>query len=333
MIYIYTDGVCKGNTLVGGWGAVILDGQDKKEMCGFELNTTNNRMELLGVIKALATLDEGQELQIYTDSRYVQMGISHWIKKWKTNNWLTSDKKPVKNVDLWQQLDEESKRHHIQWLWVQGHSGDKWNERADRLANQGVENCYKEVKMYKSKSGFSLMEIMVVIGIIGILAIIAIPQYMQYVARAQVAEGLYALGHAKQVAIEYNSTEGSYPRTEELQELSNTKTIQLKDTKYLNLMTTNQSESNKYYEINLRFRNNGNINSNIRDKHLTFRLTYSTGQWDCISDDIQAQYLPAVCKPSIGNNSNQGNSGNNPNDYKDNFIGDGNAGGGSGSNK
>jgi len=138
MIKIYTDGACKGNPGVGGWGALII--QDKKniELFGGENKTTNNRMELMAVIMALKEISPSIELTIYTDSTYVQKGISEWIKKWKVNRWRSSSKKPVKNKDLWVELDEASSSRKINWEWVRGHAGNEGNEKADELANQGV---------------------------------------------------------------------------------------------------------------------------------------------------------------------------------------------------
>lgn len=138
MIKIYTDGACKGNPGVGGWGALII--QDKKniELFGGENKTTNNRMELMAVIMALKEISPSIELTIYTDSTYVQKGISEWIKKWKVNSWRSGSKKPVKNKDLWVELDEASSSRKINWEWVRGHAGNEGNEKADELANQGV---------------------------------------------------------------------------------------------------------------------------------------------------------------------------------------------------
>ena len=168
---------------------------------------------------------------------------------------------------------------------------------------------------------------MITVGIIATLATIAIPQYNNYVARAQVTEGVLALAHAKLVIIENQAVSGEYLRTEQLQALSNDRTEQLRSTKYLNLITTDQSSSNRQFDINLRFKNEGNINSNIRNKHLTFRLNYSTKSWSCVSEDIAQAYLPNACK-SIGGSSGanpNANNGNNPNDLKDGVL-DGNAG-------
>ena len=138
MIKIYTDGACKGNPGVGGWGALILQDDKNIELFGGENETTNNRMELMAVIMALKEMSPSEELTIYTDSTYVQKGISEWIKNWKVNNWRSSNKKPVKNKDLWMQLDEASYSRKINWEWVKGHAGNEGNEKADELANKGV---------------------------------------------------------------------------------------------------------------------------------------------------------------------------------------------------
>jgi ribonuclease HI len=137
-IHIYTDGACKGNPGPGGWGALLRMGEHEKELFGGEPLTTNNRMELTAVIQALHTLKRPCSVVVHTDSQYVQKGISEWIKGWKLRGWLTSDRKPVKNADLWRELDEAVSRHQIIWRWVRGHSGHPENERADALANRGV---------------------------------------------------------------------------------------------------------------------------------------------------------------------------------------------------
>ncbi|MDA7835282.1 ribonuclease HI [Methylophilaceae bacterium] len=144
MIKIYTDGACKGNPGVGGWGAIIMQDEKNIELFGGENETTNNRMELMAVIMALKEISSNLELTIYTDSTYVQKGISEWIKNWKVNNWLSSSKKPVKNKDLWIELDEAVGSRKINWEWVKGHAGNEGNEKADELANQGVVSMMRE---------------------------------------------------------------------------------------------------------------------------------------------------------------------------------------------
>lgn len=140
-VTIYADGACKGNPGWGGWGAVLHYGPAEKEICGGEPDTTNNRMEMMAVIEALRLLKRRCNVAVYTDSQYVQKGISEWVKGWKTRNWLTADKKPVKNVDLWKILDQLTTEHTISWHWVRGHNGHPGNERADSLANEGVEKA------------------------------------------------------------------------------------------------------------------------------------------------------------------------------------------------
>ena len=137
-IYIYSDGACKGNPGVGGWGALLVSGGHRKEISGGEANTTNNRMEMTAVIRALESLKRPSTVEVHTDSQYVQKGISEWMSGWKRRNWRTADGKPVKNQDLWLQLDALSHLHRIEWKWVRGHAGHPENERADALANQGV---------------------------------------------------------------------------------------------------------------------------------------------------------------------------------------------------
>jgi ribonuclease HI len=138
LVVIYADGACKGNPGPGGWGAWISMGGHSKELCGGEPVTTNNRMELIAVIRALQALKRACNVKVYTDSVYVQKGMTEWIESWKKRGWRTADKKPVKNDDLWQELDAIAQQHQIEWLWVKGHAGDAGNERADALANQGV---------------------------------------------------------------------------------------------------------------------------------------------------------------------------------------------------
>lgn len=137
-VVIYTDGACKGNPGPGGWGAWLRYGAKERELFGGERHTTNNRMELLAVIRALSALTRSCEVTLYLDSEYVKKGITEWIQGWKRRGWLTADRKPVKNADLWRELDTQAARHRIEWRWVRGHTGDAGNERADRLANQGV---------------------------------------------------------------------------------------------------------------------------------------------------------------------------------------------------
>ena len=137
VVEIFTDGACKGNPGPGGWGALLRLGTKEKELCGGEPLTTNNRMELTAVIRALEALKRRSKVKLHTDSQYVQKGISEWIDGWKRRGWKTADKKPVKNVDLWLQLDQLATQHDIEWLWVRGHAGHEGNERADILANQG----------------------------------------------------------------------------------------------------------------------------------------------------------------------------------------------------
>ena len=145
VVEIHTDGACKGNPGPGGWGAVLRRGSRKRELHGGEMLTTNNRMELMAVIRALEALKPGSRVRLHTDSQYVQLGISGWINKWKKNGWRTADKKAVKNDDLWRRLDEIAAQHDIEWLWVKGHAGDEGNERADALANLGCAEIAKEI--------------------------------------------------------------------------------------------------------------------------------------------------------------------------------------------
>lgn len=142
-IEIYTDGACKGNPGVGGWGALLVAGEHEKELFGGERETTNNRMELMAVIKSLELLKRPCHIILHTDSQYVLKGITEWIKGWKAKGWKTAAKTPVKNVDLWQALDQAQSTHRIEWIWVRGHSGHPGNERADQLANRGVESVRK----------------------------------------------------------------------------------------------------------------------------------------------------------------------------------------------
>ena len=137
-VTIYTDGACKGNPGPGGWGVLMIAGENRRELCGGEKNTTNNRMELTAAIEALRALKRPTRVRLFTDSKYVMQGIETWIHGWKKNGWRTSDKKPVKNMDLWQALDALAAQQQIEWRWVKGHSGDPGNERADALSNDGI---------------------------------------------------------------------------------------------------------------------------------------------------------------------------------------------------
>jgi ribonuclease HI len=139
-VEVYADGACKGNPGPGGWGALLVTGGKETELHGGEPATTNNRMELTAVIRALDSLPAGSRVRLYTDSQYVQLGITEWIHAWKRRGWKTADKKPVKNEDLWKVLDEAARRHKVAWHWVKGHAGHPGNERADALANKGVES-------------------------------------------------------------------------------------------------------------------------------------------------------------------------------------------------
>lgn len=139
LIEIYADGACRGNPGPGGWGAWLRCGPHEKELFGGEPHTTNNRMELTAVIRALESLKRPSRVRISTDSQYVQKGITQWIGAWKARGWRTSSREPVKNADLWQALDALAARHQIEWVWVKGHAGHEGNERADKLANQGVD--------------------------------------------------------------------------------------------------------------------------------------------------------------------------------------------------
>ena len=139
-VLIYADGACRGNPGPGGWGAWLKSGEHEKELWGGEKLTTNNRMELTAVIQALAALKRRSEVVLYTDSVYVKDGITKWIHGWKKRGWTTADKKPVKNIELWQRLDQLNASHEVDWRWVKGHAGDPGNERADQLANRGVDS-------------------------------------------------------------------------------------------------------------------------------------------------------------------------------------------------
>ena len=138
-VTVYTDGACKGNPGPGGWGALLVWGDHEREICGGEAHTTNNRMELTAVIRALESLKRACTVDLYTDSQYVKQGIEQWIHGWKRNGWKTSDRKPVKNAELWRELDDLARQHAIRWHWVKGHADNAGNVRADELANRGVD--------------------------------------------------------------------------------------------------------------------------------------------------------------------------------------------------
>ncbi|TAL78388.1 MAG: ribonuclease HI [Beijerinckiaceae bacterium] len=137
-VAIWTDGACSGNPGPGGWGAILVYGANSKELSGGDAATTNNRMELMAAIQALEALTRPCDVDLYTDSAYLKGGITSWLAGWKRNGWKTADRKPVKNVELWQRLEEAASPHHIQWHWVKGHANDEMNERADLLARQGM---------------------------------------------------------------------------------------------------------------------------------------------------------------------------------------------------
>jgi ribonuclease HI len=139
VIEIYTDGACRGNPGPGGWGALLILGGHEKELSGAEALTTNNRMELTAVIRALEALKRPASARIYTDSQYVRRGITEWLRAWKARDWRTADRKPVKNQDLWERLDELSAGHRLEWHWVPGHAGVPGNERVDQLANEAID--------------------------------------------------------------------------------------------------------------------------------------------------------------------------------------------------
>lgn len=138
-VLMHTDGACRGNPGPGGWGVVLGFGDSEKTLKGYEPQTTNNRMELTAVIEGLRALKRPCDIELYTDSKYVMQGINDWLPGWKRNGWKTAARKPVKNIDLWQQLDSEVQRHDIAWRWVKGHSGNVGNEHADRLANAAID--------------------------------------------------------------------------------------------------------------------------------------------------------------------------------------------------
>jgi ribonuclease HI len=137
-VTVYSDGACSGNPGPGGWGAILIHAKGRKELKGGEALTTNNRMELMAAISALEALSRRCQVHLYTDSRYVMDGITKWMHGWKKNGWKTSDKKPVKNEDLWRRLDAANARHDVSWHWVKGHSGHPENDRADELAREGI---------------------------------------------------------------------------------------------------------------------------------------------------------------------------------------------------
>jgi ribonuclease HI len=138
IVDIFSDGACRGNPGPGGWGVLLRSSNKEKELWGGEADTTNNRMELTAVIRALEALKRPSRARVFTDSQYVQKGISQWVHDWKRRDWRTADKKPVKNIDLWKRLDELAALHDVEWHWVKGHAGHPENERADRLANKGI---------------------------------------------------------------------------------------------------------------------------------------------------------------------------------------------------
>jgi ribonuclease HI len=142
-VVIYTDGACAGNPGPGGWGAILIWNDHRKEISGGEASTTNNRMELMAAISALEALKDGSKVELHTDSEYVQKGISTWIHGWKRKNWRTATGAPVKNAELWKRLDEARTRHSVKWLWVRGHAGHAENERADELAREGMQPFLK----------------------------------------------------------------------------------------------------------------------------------------------------------------------------------------------
>lgn len=139
IVKIYTDGACRGNPGPGGWGALLVLGDKRREMCGGEKNTTNNRMELMAAIEGLGALKRRCKVLLITDSQYVLKGVNEWMAGWKKRGWKTASKQPVKNVDLWQKLDKACAEHDVEWQWVKGHAGHPGNEFADQLANRGID--------------------------------------------------------------------------------------------------------------------------------------------------------------------------------------------------
>lgn len=144
MIEIYTDGACRGNPGPGGWGALLRAGKHEKELWGGEHHTTNNRMEMTAVIESLKAMKRPSDIVLTTDSQYVRKGITEWIEGWKRKNWQTAARKPVKNADLWKEIDRLAATHNIEWKWVKGHSGHAENERVDELANKGIDELPRE---------------------------------------------------------------------------------------------------------------------------------------------------------------------------------------------
>jgi len=145
-VIIFTDGACRGNPGPGGWGALLRYGPHEKTLSGFEPQTTNNRMELMAAIRALASLKEKCKVELHTDSKYLQKGITEWLSEWKKRQWKKADKKPVKNADLWKILDKETSRHHVTWHWVKAHNGHIENELVDSIANKAIDQLYKKEK-------------------------------------------------------------------------------------------------------------------------------------------------------------------------------------------
>ncbi len=145
-IKIYTDGACRGNPGIGGWGVFIQKDNNQSDLYGLDLKTTNNKMELKAVIEGLKTINSKTNVTIITDSQYVKNGINQWIFNWKSNGWKTAAKKPVKNIDLWKELDDLVRNHSVDWQWVRGHSGNPGNERADQLANKAIDEYLKKGK-------------------------------------------------------------------------------------------------------------------------------------------------------------------------------------------
>lgn len=155
LVHAWTDGACKGNPGPGGWGVLLRYGDHQKELYGGQAHTTNNRMEIMAVIQALSVLRRRCRIIVHTDSQYVKKGMTEWMPNWKRRNWRTADRKPVKNADLWQQLDALVADHDVQWRWVRGHAGDAGNERADALANRGVASLTSQEDDLTCQSGSS----------------------------------------------------------------------------------------------------------------------------------------------------------------------------------